>query len=107
MHHLQKQERDEIAEWLIAQDFTVFGTLKFTDGTSISREHGDKIVRTYFNALDRTYFGHAVGNSNVRHQRVVFVHTGISGTNLHLTSSQGHAATPSCSLELPPQSGLK
>ena len=71
-----KQEQRALTEWLAAMDFTVFGTLKFTDGFSIYDKLAEKLVRKYFGALDRAYYGNAVTNNNVRHSRVVFLHKG-------------------------------
>ena len=79
----EQQEQQALAEWLAAQNFTVFGTLKFTDGFDIYDKLAEKLVRRYFNTLDRTYYGNAVANNNVRHSRAVFLHKGASQENIH------------------------
>jgi len=78
-----KQEQRILAEWLAAKDFTIFGTLKFTDGYNINDQLAEKLVRKYFSALDRVYYGNAVTNNNVRHSRAVFLHKGSSQQNTH------------------------
>ncbi|WP_170375262.1 hypothetical protein [Ruegeria atlantica] len=83
MNYDDSEARSKLRDWLVAQDFTVFGTLKFTDGSELTDTHGERTVRAFFSALDRAYFGHAVENVGMRHKRVVFRHTGISNTNLH------------------------
>lgn len=83
MNYVDKNKLVELKRWVREQQFTVFGTLKFTDGTVVSDEHGERTVRAYFNALDRAYFGNAVSNTGMRHKRIVFKHYGTSGANLH------------------------
>ena len=77
------QEKLALVDWLAEQNFTVFGTLKFTDGYNIHDRLAEKLVRRYFNALDRAYYGNAVTNSNARHSRAVFLHKGASQENTH------------------------
>lgn len=76
-------EKTALFDWIEAQEFNVFGTVKFTKGADVTDEHGERTVRAYFNALDRVYFGHAVENVGMRHKRLVLRHTGICSTNLH------------------------
>lgn len=76
-------DQQALKDWLMCRQFTVFGTLKFTDGFNINSELAEKLVRKYFNALDRTYYGNAAFNSNVRHDRAVFLHKGKSQQNIH------------------------
>lgn len=78
-----QQEQQALADWLAEQNFTVFGTLKFTDGFEIYDKLAEKLVRRYFSALDRAYYGNAVTNCNVRHSRAVFLHKGASQENIH------------------------
>ncbi|MGB5863826.1 MAG: hypothetical protein WBG95_05960 [Sulfitobacter sp.] len=78
-----EQQRQAMAAWLAARDFTVFGTLKSTDGTALHDAAGERLVRQFFCALDRTYYGNAVTNVGMRHNRIVFKHMGTSQANLH------------------------
>ncbi len=78
-----EKQRQAMERWLTARDYTVFGTLKFTDGTAIGAAEAEKLVRKYFGTLDRAYYGNAVTNVDMRHNRVVFKHMGTSQANLH------------------------
>ncbi len=78
-----QQEQLALTDWVAAKGFTVFGTLKFTDGFNIHDTLAEKLVRKYFSALDRAYYGNAVTNNNVRHNRAVFLHKGSSQQNTH------------------------
>ncbi len=69
--------------WIAQQGFTVFGTLKFFDGTATNETRGEQTVRNCLSALDRAYYGKAVENVGMRHKRLVFKHFGTSGKNLH------------------------
>lgn len=80
---MMQQEQRALSDWLAAKDFTVFGTLKFTDGFNIHDTLAENLVRKFFNTLDRTYYGNAVANNNVRHNRAVFLHKGSSRQNTH------------------------
>lgn len=77
------QEKKALADWLLEQEYTVFGTLKFADGYSIQIDQAEKIVLQFFNKLDRVYFGNATTNKNIRHERAAFLHKGISRENTH------------------------
>ncbi|WP_171134962.1 hypothetical protein [Ruegeria sp. HKCCD7221] len=73
----------ELSDWIASQHFSVFGTLKFTDGFEISEFTAEPILKRYFCMLDRAYYGNAATNVGMRHQRLVFKHLGSSGQNLH------------------------
>ncbi|SEN97498.1 hypothetical protein SAMN05216227_103615 [Pseudorhodobacter antarcticus] len=77
------KQHDELAGWLAATEWTVFGTLKFTDGHSISEHKAEAIVRKFFNSLDRAYLGRNLVDAGHRIERVVFKQVGSSGSNLH------------------------
>jgi len=83
MNYVDNDAWRQLRGWIGKQGFTVFGTIKFTDGSIAGDARGEKIVCAYFNALDRAYFGNAVDNVGMRHKRLVFKHFGQSGTNLH------------------------
>src|SRR6056297_3501929 len=82
-HMKNKNSREELTNWIASQDFSVFGTLKFTDGFEISEFTAERILRRYFCSLDRAYYGNATSNKGMRHKRLVFRHLGSSGQNLH------------------------
>jgi hypothetical protein len=77
------KQYDALKRWLAETNWQLFGTLKFTDGRAISQRKSEKLVCNYFNKLDRAYYGSAVTNVGMRHNRVVFKQMGTSGTNVH------------------------
>lgn len=72
-----------MAAWLETREFTVFGTLKFTNGHSISEQKAEPILRKFFNKLDKLYLGPNLVAAGHRIERAVFMHTGTSRSNLH------------------------
>jgi hypothetical protein len=79
----KNKQQDALATWLAKTDWQVFGTLKFTDGHSISEHKAEAIVRKFFNSLDRAYLGRNLVDAGHRLERVVFKQLGSSGSNLH------------------------
>ena len=77
------KQRKAMAAWMAEKDFSIFGTLKTTDGTALHEAGGEKLVQQFFCALDRAYYGNAVTNVGMRHHRIVFKHMGTSQQNLH------------------------
>lgn len=71
------------SDWMAGNDWNVFGTLKFTDGTAIGKETADKLVRRFWNTMDRTYYGRLVETKGVRIKRATFLQFGDSGSNRH------------------------
>ena len=45
----RKQERQALVQHLLAQDWDVFGTLKFVNGRTIGRHSANKLLRSYWN----------------------------------------------------------
>ena len=86
----RKQERQALVQHLLAQDWNVFGTLKFVNGRTIGRETADKLLRSYWNKIDRVMFGKAAERQNMRVQRWCFAHEGADSENFHI-----HFAMPS------------
>ncbi|WP_170381169.1 hypothetical protein [Ruegeria atlantica] len=83
MNYADNKAWHQLRHWIEQQGFTVFGTLKFFDGTATNEARGEQTVRNCLNALDRAYYGKAVENVGMRHKRLVFKHLGTSGANLH------------------------
>jgi hypothetical protein len=77
------KQKNELVDWLGQTDWTVFGTLKFTDGQDISAKKAEADLKKYFNKLDRTYLGSNMVDAGHRIQRVVFSHLGTCGSNIH------------------------
>ncbi|MFT5742307.1 MAG: hypothetical protein ACI86S_000365 [Paracoccaceae bacterium] len=78
-----EKQHSALTDWLAGTEWTVFGTLKFTDGHRINERKAEAIVRKFFNSLDRAYFGCNLVDAGHRIERVVFKQLGSSGSNVH------------------------
>ena len=79
-----KQERQALMQHLLAQDWNVFGTLKFVNGRTIGRTTADLLLRSYWNSIDRVFFGKAAERQNMRIPRWCFAHEGSDRENFHV-----------------------
>ena len=79
-----KQERQALVQHLLAQDWNVFGTLKFVNGRTIGRITADLLLRSYWNSIDRVFFGKAAERQNMRIPRWCFAHEGSDRENFHV-----------------------
>jgi len=79
-----RRERRELMAHLLEQDWDVFGTLKFVNGRSIGRDTAHKLLRSYWNKIDRVFFGHAADRQNIRVPRWCFAHEGSDSENFHI-----------------------
>ena len=86
----RKQERQALVQHLLAKDWNVFGTLKFVNGRTIGRESANKLLRSYWNKIDRVIYGKAAERQNMRVPRWCFAHEGGDHENFHV-----HFVTPS------------
>ena len=80
----RKQERQALVQHLMAQDWDVFGTLKFVNGRTIGRETANTLLRSYWNKMDRVIYGKAAERQNMRLPRWCFVHEGSDHENFHV-----------------------
>ena len=80
----RKQERQSLVQHLMAQDWDVFGTLKFVNGRTIGRGSADKRLRSYWNKMDRVIYGKAAERQNMRVPRWCFAHEGSDHENFHV-----------------------
>jgi hypothetical protein len=80
----RKHERRELNRYLLGQDWDVFGTLKFVNGRTIGAETAHKLLRSYWNKVDRVFFGHAAERQNIRVPRWCFAHEGSDSENFHI-----------------------
>ena len=80
----RKQERQALIEHLLAQDWNVFGTLKFVNGRTIGRHSANALLRSYWNKMDRVMFGKAAERQNMRVPRWCFAHEGSDSENFHV-----------------------
>jgi len=80
----RKRERQALVQHLLAQDWDVFGTLKFVNGRTIGRETANKLLRSYWNKIDRVIYGKAAERQNMRVPRWCFAHEGSDSENFHV-----------------------
>ena len=80
----RKQERQALVQHLLAQDWNVFGTLKFVNGRTIGRKTANKLLRSYWNKLDRVIYGKAAERQSMRVPRWCFAHEGSDNENFHV-----------------------
>ena len=79
-----RRERRELMEYLLEQDWDVFGTLKFVDGRTIGSVTANKLLRSYWNKIDRVFFGHAADRQKISVPRWCFAHEGSDAENFHI-----------------------
>ena len=80
----RKQERQALVQHLLAQNWNVFGTLKLVNGRTIGRHSAKKLLRSYWNKIDHTFFGKAAERQNMRIPRWCFAHEGADHENFHV-----------------------
>ena len=80
----RKRERRELNTFLLAQEWDVFGTLKFVNGRTIGRHSANKLLRSYWNKIDRVIYGKAAERQNMRAPRWCFAHEGSDSENFHV-----------------------
>ena len=79
-----KQERQALMQHLLAQEWDVFGTLKFVNGRTIGRQTAHLLLRSYWNSIDRVFFGKAAERQDMRIPRWCFAHEGSDSENFHV-----------------------
>ena len=72
------------AQWIAQEQFWLFGTARYYDGTQISREQAERDCRHYFNTVDKHILHRRDYNEGRRLQRLVFIETGKSRINTHI-----------------------
>lgn len=80
----RKKEQKVLMDDLLTRDWNVFGTLKFVNGRTIGRYTADKLLRRYWNKIDRLFFGKAAERQNIRVPRWCFAHEGSDSENFHI-----------------------
>jgi len=80
----RRQERQALVQHLQEQDWDVFGTLKFVNGRTIGRKTANKLLRSYWNKIDRVFFGKAAERQDMRMPRWCFAHEGADSENFHV-----------------------
>ena len=81
----RKQERQALVQHLLAQDWNVFGTLKFVNGRTIGRSIAlTNSCAATGTSMDRMIFGKAAERQNMRVPRWCFAHEGSDSENFHV-----------------------
>jgi hypothetical protein len=81
---LRRLEQNALVKHLLAQDWDVFGTLKFVNGRTIGRKTAHLLLRSYWNSVDRVFFGKAAERQDLRIPRWCFAHEGSDSENFHV-----------------------
>lgn len=80
---MRQRLKQALIDWERQQHWTVFGTLKFVSSMNVNTFTGDKLIKLYWNKLDRLYYGRNRMQENYGVDRFVFKHFGANGDNLH------------------------
>lgn len=80
----REQIVSEGGKWVGEQQFWMFGTAKYGDGTMISREEAERDASRFFNKLDRALIKREELREGIRLDRLVFIETGRTRTNTHI-----------------------
>ena len=80
---IYKTEQKNFEKWVLARDWDVFGTLKFQPIRMIDGPQAHKVVRHFWNHLDRVLYGKAV-ERGCRLERWCFAHEGSHNDNYHV-----------------------
>lgn len=76
-------EQIEIHDWLASKEWNIFGTLKFHPVRHIGANDAQKVIRHFWNRLDRVVYGKAA-ERGCRVQRWCFAHEGSHSDNYHV-----------------------
>lgn len=82
-HELRERIKAEGASWVAQQQFWIFGTAKYFDGTEIHEQKAHKDIRHYFNTIDKAILRRQDYDEGRRLQRLVFIERGKTRTNTH------------------------
>ena len=83
-HELREQIKAAGAAWVAQQQFWLFGTARYYDGTHINRQTAERDCRHYFNTIDRQLLCRRDYNRGKRLSRLVFIETGKQRSNTHI-----------------------
>ena len=76
--------REQGAAWTRQQNFWLFGTCTYVDGTAVTRQQCLRNAQRFFNNLDRSVLGRRLYRDNSRLRRLVYVETGRFRVNTHV-----------------------
>jgi hypothetical protein len=70
--------------WLAQQQFWLFGTATYRDGTEVGEDEAIRDARHYFNTIDKAILARKDYDQGRRLQRLVFLETGKQRINTHI-----------------------
>ena len=76
--------REQGAAWTRQQNFWLFGTCTYVDGSAVTRTQCVRNAQRFFNNLDRSVLGRRLYRDNSRLRRLVYVETGRFRVNTHI-----------------------
>src|SRR6056297_546562 len=79
----RRLEQKAMREWVVAEGYDTFCTLKFKNGYDIDERQAENIMQLFLQRVDRTYWGNRASKENLRCSRFVFKQRGISKQNTH------------------------
>jgi hypothetical protein len=83
-NRIRQRISEEGAAWIAQQQFWLFGTARYYDGTTIGRHEAEQDAKHYFNTIDKTILARRDYNEGRRLQRLVFIETGRNRVNTHI-----------------------
>lgn len=81
---LRKQIVSTGSEWVAQQQFTLFGTATYYDGTLVGKDEAIRDTKYFFNMLDRKLIKRKDYEEGKKLQRLAFIETGRTRTNSHI-----------------------
>ena len=75
---------DQGAVWTRQQNFWLFVTCTYVDGTAVTRQQCVRNAQRFFNNLDRSVLGRRLYRENVKLPRLVYIETGRFRVNTHI-----------------------
>lgn len=79
----RRSEKQQFEDWLLTDEWDVFGTLKFQPMRNIGGRQAHDLLRHFWNRLDRVLYGKAAEHG-CRVVRWCFAHEGSRNDNYHL-----------------------
>ena len=76
-------EQQAMRDWVVAESYDTFCTLKFKNGYDIDEGQAEHVVQLFLQRVDKTYWGKRVEREQLRCPRFVFKQRGISRQNTH------------------------
>lgn len=80
---VRERIKAEGATWVARQQFWLFGTAKYFDGTEINERKAHKDIQHYFNTIDKAILRRRDYDEGRRLQRLVFIERGRNRVNTH------------------------